>query len=100
MTTIGHNSRMKDQLKSYVERIERLEEQKRTFVDDIRDVYKEAKDNSFDAKVLREVIRLRRMDAQERQDRETTRDAYLQALGMLADTPLGQAAIERAGASA
>ena len=73
----------KDQLKAIVERIERLEEEKKTISDDIRDVYAEAKGNGFDVKALRSVVRLRRMDANERQEHETILETYLQALGML-----------------
>ena len=73
----------KDQLKSVVERIERLEEEKKTISDDIRDVYAEAKGNGFDVKALRQVVRLRKMDANQRQEHETILETYLQALGML-----------------
>jgi uncharacterized protein (UPF0335 family) len=73
----------RDQLKSIVERIERLEEEKKAIADDIRDVYAEAKGNGFDTKVLREVIRMRKQDATERQEQDAVRDLYLQALGML-----------------
>jgi uncharacterized protein (UPF0335 family) len=83
------------QLRSFIERIERLEEEKKALADDIRDVYAEAKGSGFDVKVMREVVRLRRLDTAERQEREAILDLYLHALGMLADTPLGQAAIER-----
>ncbi len=73
----------RDQLKSVVERIERLEEEKKAIADDIRDVYAEAKANGFDAKVLRQVVSLRKKDLTERQEEEAVRDLYLQALGML-----------------
>lgn len=95
MSTIGHNSAVaRDQLRSIVERIERLEEEKKGLSDDIREVYTEAKSNGFDVKALREIVRLRKMDTAERQEREALRDLYMQALGMLADTPLGRAALE------
>ena len=74
----------KDHLKAFVERIERLEEEKKTIADDIRDVYAESKGNGFDVKALRAVIRLRKQDAQERQEHELILDTYLNALGMLA----------------
>jgi uncharacterized protein (UPF0335 family) len=73
----------KDQLKAFVERIERLEEEKKCITDDVRDVYAEAKGNGFDLKALRAVIRLRKQDAQERQEHELILDTYLAALGML-----------------
>ncbi len=73
----------KDQLKAIVERIERLEEEKKAIADDIRDVYAEAKGNGFDVKALRAIIRLRKQDVQEREEQETILETYMQALGML-----------------
>jgi uncharacterized protein (UPF0335 family) len=73
----------KDQLKSIIERIERLEEEKKATSDDIRDVYAEAKGNGFDTKALRAIVRLRKMDADERREQEEVLDTYLHALGML-----------------
>ena len=73
----------KEQLKSIIERIERLEEEKKTISDDIRDVYAEAKGNGYDVKALRAVVRLRKQDANERAEQETILDTYMQALGML-----------------
>ncbi|MEL7429164.1 MAG: DUF2312 domain-containing protein [Pseudomonadota bacterium] len=75
----------REQLKSIVERVERLEEEKKAIADDIRDVFAEAKANGFDTKVLREVVKLRKQDLAERQERDAVRDLYLQALGMLPD---------------
>jgi len=74
----------KDQLKAFVERVERLEEEKKATSDDIRDVFAEAKANGFDVKALRQVIKLRKLDVQERQEQEAILDTYLHALGMLA----------------
>ncbi|MEJ1161951.1 DUF2312 domain-containing protein [Prosthecomicrobium sp. N25] len=71
-----------DQLKSFVERIERLEEEKQTIQDDIKDVYAEAKGTGFDVKILRQVIRIRKQDKSEREEQEAVLDLYLQALGM------------------
>ena len=73
----------KDQLKSIIERIERLEEEKKAISDDIRDVYAESKGNGFDVKVLRMIVRLRKQDANERQEQETILETYMQALGMI-----------------
>jgi len=73
----------KDQLKSVIERIERLEEEKKALSDDIRDVYAEAKGNGFDVKALRTIVRLRKQDVEERQEQETILETYMQALGML-----------------
>ncbi len=72
-----------DQLKSVVERIERLEEEKKTISADIKEVYAEAKGNGFDTKILRKVISLRKKDANEREEEESMLDLYLQALGMI-----------------
>lgn len=71
-----------DQLRAFVERIERLEEEKQAIADDIKDVYSEAKGTGFDVKVLRHIIRLRKQDAGERQEQEALLDLYMHALGM------------------
>lgn len=73
----------KDHLKAFVERIERLEEEKKTIADDIKDVYAEAKANGYDTKALRTVVRLRKQDTDERKEHEAILDTYLAALGML-----------------
>ena len=73
----------KDHLKAFVERVERLEEEKKTISDDIRDVYAEAKGNGFDVKALRTIVRLRKQDPNERQEQETILETYMHALGML-----------------
>ena len=73
----------KDHLKAFVERIERLEEEKKTISDDIRDVYAEAKATGFDVKALRTIVRLRKEDVDERKEHEAILETYLQALGML-----------------
>ena len=73
----------KDQLKAFVERIERLEEEKKAIADDVRDVYAEAKGNGFDVKALRTVVRLRKQDVNERKEQEAILETYLHALGML-----------------
>lgn len=70
-----------DQLKSIVQRIERLEEEKKTIADDIKEVYAEAKGNGYDVKVLRKVIALRKRDLDERKEEEAILDLYLQAVG-------------------
>jgi uncharacterized protein (UPF0335 family) len=73
----------KDQLKAFVERVEKLEEEKKAIADDIRDVYAEAKVNGFDVKALRSVVRLRKQDVNERKEQEAILETYLHALGML-----------------
>ena len=72
----------RDQLRSLIERIERLEEEKKTIADDIKDVYGEAKASGFDTKAMRRIIALRRKDQQERLEEETILETYLVALGM------------------
>lgn len=89
--TIGHNSGdtehpatrlAKEQLKAIVERIERLEEEKKTFTDDIRDVYAEAKGNGYDVKALRTIVRMRKQDPNERAEQETIVETYKTTIGM------------------
>ena len=71
-----------DQLKAFIERIERLEEEKAGIAGDIKDVYAEAKGNGFDVKIMRKVVSLRRQDLNKRREEEEIRDLYLSALGM------------------
>ena len=71
------------QLRSFIERIERLEEEKKGLSDDIRDVFAEAKGNGFDTKVMRQVIRIRKKEPAERQEEEAILDLYMHALGMV-----------------
>lgn len=72
----------KDQLKSFIERIERLEEEKKATADDIKDVYAEAKATGYDTKVLRKVVQIRKQDKNERLEQEAILDLYLEALGL------------------
>ncbi len=74
----------KDQLKAIIERVERLEEEKKAISDDIRDVFAEAKVNGFDVKALRTIVKMRKQDANERKEQEAILETYLHALGMLA----------------
>lgn len=74
-----------DQLRSIVERIERLEEEKKALAEDIKEVFSEAKGNGFDVKILRMIIRLRKRDRAEVDEEETILELYLRALGMLPD---------------
>jgi uncharacterized protein (UPF0335 family) len=74
----------KDHLKAFVERIERLEEEKKAIADDIKDVYGEAKATGFDVKALRTIIKLRKQDVDERKEQEAILETYMHALGMLA----------------
>ena len=72
-----------NQLRAFIERIERLEEEKKTIADDIKDVYGEAKAMGYDTKVLRKVVSIRKLDQNERMEQEAVLDTYLAALGML-----------------
>jgi uncharacterized protein (UPF0335 family) len=73
----------RDQLKAFIERIERLEEEKKAIGDDIRDVYAEAKGMGFDVKALRTIVRMRKQDINERKEQEALIETYMHALGML-----------------
>jgi len=83
-------------LRAFVERIERLEEEKAALASDIRDVYAEAKAVGFDTKALRQVVRLRKQDLNERQEQEAILATYLHALGMAGDAEGGDAGYENA----
>ncbi len=74
-----------DQLRQIIDRIERLEEEKKALAEDIKDVYAEAKGNGFDTKVIRKIISLRKKDQNERDEEEALLDIYMRALGMLPD---------------
>lgn len=85
MAEIGHNSGTaiaRDQLKAFIERIERLEEEKKTITDDIKDVYGEAKSMGFDATILRKIISMRKTDTDTLKEHFAILDTYLDALGM------------------
>lgn len=80
--TIGHNA-APEQLKSIVERVERLNEDKKAIAGDISDIFKEAKGNGFDVKALRKVIALRKLDANDRAEQDAILETYMHALGMV-----------------
>ena len=71
-----------DQLRLYLERIERLEEEKKGMADDIRDVYSEAKATGYDAKIMREIVKLRKMEPHDRQEMQHILETYMNALGL------------------
>jgi uncharacterized protein (UPF0335 family) len=71
-----------DELRLLIERIERLEEEKRSFADDIKDVYSEAKSRGYDAKIMRQIVRLRKMEKHDRDEMEAILDTYKAALGL------------------
>jgi uncharacterized protein (UPF0335 family) len=82
--TVSSDSVAQDQIRAFIERIERLEEEKQAIADDIKEVYAEAKGNGFDTKVLRQIIRIRKQDAAERMEQEALLELYMAALGMAA----------------
>ena len=99
--TLGHTRPgVNGQLQSYVERIEKLEYDKSEIQGWIKDVYAEAKSTGFDVKVLRKVVALRKKSRAEIAEEQALIDTYLAALGDLADTPLGKAAMKRDGVAA
>lgn len=77
------NTSTRNQLKSFIERVERLEEEKTAIAGDIKEVYAEAKSSGFDVKALRTIVRLRKQDDTERREQEAVLETYLHALGML-----------------
>ena len=83
MTDTQTNGIAGDYLRSFVERIERLEEEKKVIADDIKDVYAEAKGTGFDVKILRKIIALRTKQPHEREEEEAILDLYKHALGMV-----------------
>lgn len=82
MSVVGHNSVAGDQLRSIVERIERLEGEKKNVAEDIKDVYSEAKGNGFDAKTIRKIVALRRVDDDKRKEAQAILDLYAHAIGL------------------
>jgi uncharacterized protein (UPF0335 family) len=76
-----------ERLKSFIERIERLEEEKRALAEDIKEVFSEAKGVGFDVKTMRQIIRLRRMDQDDLDEQEALLETYKRALGMLPEAP-------------
>ncbi|MAR56228.1 MAG: hypothetical protein CMM93_03500 [Rickettsiales bacterium] len=90
MTQVGNVAG--DQLRSYIERIEKLEEEKADIATDIREVFAEAKGNGFDVKTMRQIIKLRKMDHSDRDEAEYLLDVYKRALGMAPDADEAEAA--------
>ncbi|WP_337996199.1 DUF2312 domain-containing protein [Oleispirillum naphthae] len=84
-----------EKLRSLIERVERLEQEKAAITADIAAVYSEAKSQGFDTKTMREIVKLRKLDPLQREEQEALLDIYKAALGMLYDTPLGEAARRR-----
>lgn len=85
-----------NQLQSIIDRIEKLEDDRSLLAADIKEIFTEAKSNGYDVKIIRKVLAIRKKDAAQRDEEQALIDTYMSALGMLSDTPLGQAAISRA----
>ena len=81
MTDVGGIAQ--DVLRSFIERVERLETEKTALTDDIKDVYSSAKNSGFDVKILREIVKMRKMEDHERQEQEALIDLYAHAIGMV-----------------
>ena len=79
-----------EHLKQFVERIERLDEEKQTIAEDIKEVFQEAKSNGFDVKTLREIIKIRKADASDLEEQEYLLDTYKRALGLLPELNEGE----------
>jgi len=84
-----------NQLQAIVERIEKLEDERSILAEDIKDIYLEAKSSGYDPKIIKKLVALRKKDPSKLAEEEALLDTYKAALGMLADTPLGRAAMER-----
>lgn len=85
-----------NQLKAFVERLEKLEAEKAALSEDIKEVMLEAKSSGFDPRIIKKVLSLRKVNAQKRAEEQAILAVYMDALGMLADTPLGIAAVDEA----
>ena len=83
MATVSPDSVAQDQIKAFIERIERLEEEKAAIAGDIKEVYSEAKSSGFETKIMRQIVHLRKMEPQERSEQEQLLDVYKQAIGMI-----------------
>ncbi len=82
LQTTGASGVTADRLRSFVERIERLEEERQALADDMKEIYAEAKGQGFDVKTMRKIVRLRKMDTDQRREEEALLETYLAALGM------------------
>ncbi len=84
MKKVSPDSVAQDMLRAFIERIERMEEEKKAISDDIKDIYAEAKGSGFDTKVLRDIVRIRKQDHAERMEHDSLLELYMAALGMAA----------------
>lgn len=94
MTNVGGIAA--EHLRQFVERVERLEEEKAALAEDIREVFAEAKSNGFDTKIMKQIIKLRKMEESEREEQESLLDLYMHALGMAVGAEEEQSTVEAA----
>jgi uncharacterized protein (UPF0335 family) len=94
--TIGHNGIAGDRLRSIIERIERLESERKALADDVKDIFQEAKSAGLDVKIIRALLKERKKDPAELEEHRTLLELYRDALGEYQNTPLGAAAMDRA----
>ena len=93
----GSNGVDGEHLRAFIERIEKLEEEKLSIADDVKEIYVEAKGMGFDPKIIREVIRIRKQDKSKREEFEAVLELYLNALGDFVETDLGRASMPKRG---
>jgi hypothetical protein len=91
----GSNGIDSGHLRSFIDRIEKMEAEKAVIAEDIKEIYAEAKGTGFDPKIIRKIISLRKVDEDKRREEQEMISLYMDALGGLTDMPLGQAAIRR-----
>jgi uncharacterized protein (UPF0335 family) len=94
----GSNGVDGDHLRAFIERIEKLEEEKRSITDDVKEIYVEAKGMGFDPRIIREVIRIRNQDKSKREEFEAVLELYLNSLGDFVETDLGRASMPKRNA--
>lgn len=94
--SIGHNTASDARLQGFVQRWERLDEEKKAIANDQKEVMEEAANAGYDTSIIRSLIKARKMTEEERQERVHLMAVYMKAVGMLAGTPLGDAALARA----
>lgn len=94
--SIGHNSASDARLQSFIQRVENLNAEKAKLADDTKEVFQEAADAGYDTGIIRSIIKARKMTPEQLEERKHMMAVYMKAIGMLADTPLGQAAMEAA----
>lgn len=98
--SVGHNAASDARLKSFIERVERLNDDKKNIADDIKEVFQEAADAGYDTAIIRSIIKARKMTDEQREERMHMLEVYMRGIGMLAGTPLGDAGAKSMAAAA